>query len=115
MLMILNVFFLIVGCFMETLAAMTILVPILIPMIHKLGIDPVHFGLVMVFNLVIGLLTPPFGLVLFVMARISGVPLPRIVRAVAPFYIPLFAVLLLITFYKPFVTFLPDLLMGRPR
>ena len=115
MLMILNVFFLIVGCFMETLAAMTILVPILIPMIHKLGIDPVHFGLVMVFNLVIGLLTPPFGLVLFVMARISGVPLPRIVRAVAPFYIPLFVVLLLITFYKPFVTFLPDLLMGRAR
>ena len=115
MLMILNVFFLIVGCFMETLAAMTILVPILIPMIHKLGVDPVHFGLVMVFNLVIGLLTPPFGLVLFVMARISGVPLPRIVRAVAPFYIPLFVVLLLITFYKPFVTFLPDLLMGRAR
>jgi tripartite ATP-independent transporter DctM subunit len=115
MLMILNVFFLVVGCFMETLAAMTILVPILIPMIHKLGIDPVHFGLIMVYNLVIGLLTPPFGLVLFVMARISGVPLPRIVRAVAPFYIPLLIVLLLITFYKPFVTFLPDLLMGKAR
>ncbi len=115
MLMILNGFFLIVGCFMETLAAMTILVPILIPMIHKLGIDPVQFGLVMVYNLVIGLLTPPFGLVLFVMARISNVPLPRIVRAVAPFYIPLLTVLILITLYKPFVTFLPDLLMGKPR
>jgi tripartite ATP-independent transporter DctM subunit len=115
MLMILNGLFLIAGCFMETLAAMTILVPILIPMIHKLGIDPVHFGLVMVYNLVIGLLTPPFGLVLFVMARISNVPLPRIVRAVAPFYIPLLTVLILITMYKPFVTFLPDLLMGRPR
>ena len=115
MLMILNGFFLIVGCFMETLAAMTILVPILIPMINKLGIDTVHFGLVMVFNLVIGLLTPPFGLVLFVMARISSVPITRIVRAVAPFYIPLFIVLLLITLYKPFVTFLPDLLMGKPR
>lgn len=115
MLMILNGFFLIVGCFMETLAAMTILVPILIPVVNKLGIDPVHFGLVMVFNLVIGLLTPPFGLVLFVMARISNVPLPRIVRAIAPFYIPLLIVLVLITLYKPFVTFLPDLLMGKPR
>jgi len=115
MLMILNGFFLVVGCFMETLAAMTILVPILIPMINKLGIDPVHFGLVMVFNLVIGLLTPPFGLVLFVMARISSVPITRIVRAVAPFYIPLLIVLFLITLYKPFVTFLPDLLMGKPR
>jgi len=115
MLMILNGFFLVVGCFMETLAAMTILVPILIPMINKLGIDPVHFGLVMVFNLVIGLLTPPFGLVLFVMARISSVPITRIVQAVAPFYIPLLIVLFLITLYKPFVTFLPDLLMGKPR
>jgi len=97
------------------LAAMTILVPLLIPVINKLGIDTVQFGLIMVFNLVIGLLTPPFGLVLFVMGRISGVPLFRIVRAVTPFYVPLLIILLLITFYKPFVTFLPDLLMGKPR
>lgn len=115
MLMILNVFFIIVGMFMETLAAMMILVPILIPVVQKLGIDTVHFGLVMVFNLVIGLLTPPFGLVLFVIARISGVQITRIVRAVAPFYIPLLIILILITLYKPFVTFLPDLLMGKAR
>jgi tripartite ATP-independent transporter DctM subunit len=115
MLMILNVFFLFVGCFMETLAAMTILVPLLIPVINKLGIDTVQFGLIMVYNLVIGLLTPPFGLVLFVMGRISGVPLFRIVRAVAPFYIPLLIILLFITLYRPFVTLLPDLLMGKPR
>jgi tripartite ATP-independent transporter DctM subunit len=114
-LMILNGFFLVVGCFMETIAAMTILVPILIPMITKLGIDPVQFGMIMVYNLVIGLLTPPFGMVLFVMARISGISINRVVRAMAPFFIPLLSILFLITVYKPIVTFLPDLLMGKPR
>ena len=67
-LILVNLFLLFVGCFMETIAAITILVPVLLPIALKLGIDPVHFGLVMVLNLMIGLLTPPVGMVLFVLA-----------------------------------------------
>jgi TRAP-type C4-dicarboxylate transport system permease large subunit len=77
------------------------------------GIDPLHFGLVMVLNLMIGLLTPPFGVVLFVMAGVSGLPFERVVRATAPFIIPLLVVLALITFFPPLVTWLPNLVMGK--
>lgn len=112
-LFILNGFFLIVGCFMETIAAMSILVPVLTPLIQKVGIDPLHFGLVMVLNLVIGLITPPFGMVLFVLNKVSLVPIHRIVKAILPFIIPLLVVLILITIYPPLVTFLPNLLMGK--
>jgi len=112
-LFILNGFFLIVGCFMETIAAMSILVPVLTPLIQKVGIDPLHFGLVMVLNLVIGLITPPFGMVLFVLDKVSGVPIYRIVKATLPFIIPLLVVLILITIYPPLVTFLPNLVMGK--
>jgi TRAP-type C4-dicarboxylate transport system permease large subunit len=70
-LLLANLLMLFVGCFLEPTAAITILVPILLPIVHKLGIDPVHFGLVMVLNLMIGLLHPPMGLVLFVLARVA--------------------------------------------
>ena len=70
-LLLANVFLLFVGCFMETIAAITILVPVFMPIIAKLGIDPVHFGLVMVLNLMIGLLTPPVGMVLFVLQKVA--------------------------------------------
>ena len=112
LLVIINVFLLIVGCFLDSTVAILIIAPILMPVILKVGIDPVHFGVVMVLNLMIGLLTPPFGIVLFVMAHVSGLSFQRIVRAVAPFYIPLFAVLVMITFIPDLVTWLPDLLMG---
>jgi tripartite ATP-independent transporter DctM subunit len=113
LLLIINVFLLIIGCFMETVVAILIITPMLMPIIAKVGIDPLHFGLVMVLNLMIGLLTPPFGVVLFVMAGVSGLPFERIVRATAPFLIPLLTVLALITVFPPLVTWLPNLVMGK--
>jgi TRAP-type C4-dicarboxylate transport system permease large subunit len=98
---------------METVVAILIITPMLMPIIVKVGIDPLHFGLVMVLNLMIGLLTPPFGVVLFVMAGVSGLPFERVVRATAPFIIPLLVVLALITFFPPLVTWLPNLVMGK--
>lgn len=111
-LILVNIFLLVVGCFMETVVAILIVTPMLMPVVLKLGIDPLHFGLVLVLNLMIGLLTPPFGVVLFVMAGISDVPFERVVRATLPFLIPLLAVLALITFFPPIVTWLPKLVMG---
>jgi len=111
-LLMLNGALLVVGCFMETIAALNILVPVLAPLILSVGIDPLHFGLIMVFNLMIGLLTPPFGMVLFVLNKVSGVPVEKIVKATLPFLIPLLAVLLLMTFFPSLVTFLPDLIFG---
>jgi TRAP-type C4-dicarboxylate transport system permease large subunit len=95
---------------METIAAITILTPVLLPVAVKLGIDPVHFGIVMVLNLMIGLLTPPVGMVLYVLARVASISFEDCVRAVGPFLIPLFAVLALITFVPETVLWLPRLL-----
>jgi tripartite ATP-independent transporter DctM subunit len=112
LLMIINVFLLIVGCFMETLAAMVILVPVLLPVVKAVGIDPVHFGLVMVLNLIIGTLTPPIGIVLFVMARVAKLPFEEVTKATAPFLIPLITVLLLITIFPELVLWLPRWVLG---
>ncbi|GAB4394136.1 MAG: TRAP transporter large permease [Kiloniellaceae bacterium] len=109
-LLMMNVILLVVGCFMETIAAITILVPVLLPIVVKLGVDPVHFGVVMVLNLMIGLLTPPVGMVIYVLSRVSGVPFERCVSATAPFLIPLVAVLLLVTFVPQLSMFLPTLI-----
>jgi tripartite ATP-independent transporter DctM subunit len=109
-LLLINLVLLAVGCFMETIAAITILVPVLLPVIIKLGIDPVHFGIMMVLNLMIGLLTPPVGMVLYVLARVSGMPLGQAIRATAPFLIPLVAVLLLIAFVPQVTLFLPQMI-----
>jgi tripartite ATP-independent transporter DctM subunit len=113
LLVLMNIFLLVIGCFMETVVAILIITPMLMPIIIKVGIDPVHFGLVMVLNLMIGLLTPPFGVVLFVMAAVSGLPLERVVRATVPFIIPLLLVLVLITLFPTLVTWLPNLVMGK--
>ncbi|MBA7498431.1 Sialic acid TRAP transporter large permease protein SiaM [subsurface metagenome] len=107
-LLMLNCALLVVGCFMETIAALNILVPVLTPLILTVGIDPLHFGLIMVFNLMIGLITPPFGMVLFVLNKVSGVPVEKIVKATLPFLIPLLAVLLSMTFFPGLVTYLPN-------
>ena len=113
LLFIINLILLVVGCFFETIVAILILGPILMEVVTKVGIDPVHFGLVMVLNLMIGLLTPPFGVVLFVMVQVGGISFERVVRATAPFIIPLLVVLLLITVYPPLVTWLPNTVMGK--
>jgi tripartite ATP-independent transporter DctM subunit len=110
-LLLINVFLLVVGCFMEPVVAILILGPVLMPVITKVGIDPLHFGVVMVLNLMIGLLTPPFGVVLFVMAGVSRMPFERVVKATFPFLLPLLIVLIMITVFPWFVTALPDLLL----
>jgi len=111
-LMMINIFLLIVGCFMEALAAMIILVPVFLPVIQSVGIDPVHFGLVMVLNLMIGTLTPPVGIVLFVVSRVANLPFEVVTKATAPFLIPLVVVLILITLFPPLVLWLPNLIFG---
>ncbi|MEQ1596243.1 MAG: TRAP transporter large permease [Casimicrobium sp.] len=106
-LLLANIFLLFVGCFMETIAAITILVPVFMPIIAKLGIDPVHFGLIMVLNLMIGLLTPPVGMVLFVLQKVARISFERTVAAVIPWMLPLFATLILITYVPQIVLWLP--------
>ncbi len=112
-LLIVNVLLLAVGCFMEALAAMLVLIPILVPPALAMGIDPVHFGLIFVLNLMIGTVTPPVGVVLYVTAKVAQVPFDRIARATAPYLVPLFGVLALCTFWPPLTTFLPKLLLGH--
>ncbi len=102
---------LVIGCFLEGTAAIIILSPVLLPVMINVGIDPLQFGVVIVLTLMIGLLTPPFGMVLFVLARISGVPLHRIVKATLPFIIPLLIVNLLLIAFPGLVTWLPELLL----
>lgn len=114
-LLTINLFLLLVGCFLDPTVAILILTPILMPAIVRVGIDPVHFGVVMVLNLMIGLLTPPFGIVLFVMAQVSGMRFGQVVRATAPFLLPLFVVLILIVFFPGLVTTLPDFLYSMLR
>ena len=109
-LILLNIILFIVGFFMETVAAITILVPVLLPLAVSVGVDPVHFGVIMVLNLMIGLLTPPVGMVLYVLSRVSGVSFERCTKATLPFLIPLVAVLLLITFVPEFSMWLPTLI-----
>jgi TRAP-type transport system large permease protein len=106
---LINLMLLIAGCFMETTAILLIATPTLLPIVMKLGIDPVHFGLIMIVNLLIGTLTPPFGVILFIVMEIAQVSFARIVRAVLPFYVPLFATLMLITYWEDMVMFLPKL------
>ena len=112
-LLIVNLLLLVVGCFMEALAAMLVLIPILVPPAIALGIDPVHFGLIFVLNLMIGTITPPVGVVLYVTAKVAQVPFDRMARAVLPYLVPLFAVLALCTVWPAVTTFLPKLLLGR--
>jgi tripartite ATP-independent transporter DctM subunit len=109
-LILINLILLVVGCFLETIAAITILVPVLLPITTQLGIDPVHFGIVMVLNLMIGLLTPPVGMVIYILSRVANMPLTQAIKAVLPFLAPLIAVLALITFVPQVTLYLPGLL-----
>jgi len=101
-----------VGLFVETIAAITILAPLVLPVAIAVGIDPVHLGIVFVLNLMIGLLTPPIGMVLYVLAKVSRTPFEECVRAVVPFLVPLIAVLLLLVFVPGIALWAPDLIYG---
>jgi TRAP-type C4-dicarboxylate transport system permease large subunit len=112
-LLVSNVILLAVGCFMEALAAMPILIPILVPAAMSFGIDPVQFGLIMIFNLILGTIHPPIGVVLFVMARIAEVTFEQISRAILPWLVPLLIVLVAITVWPPLTLWLPGLVMNK--
>jgi TRAP-type C4-dicarboxylate transport system permease large subunit len=106
-LLLANVLILFVGCFIDTIAAITILVPILLPIVLKLHIDPVHFGLIMTLNLMVGLLHPPLGMVLFVLARISKLSVERTTVAILPWLVPLMLALAAITYIPAITLWLP--------
>jgi len=106
-----NVFLLVIGMFMETNAAITIFTPMLLPLAVGAGVDPVHFGIIMVLNLMIGLLTPPVGMVLFAVAKVADVPINKALVAVAPFYVPLLVALLLITYFPQISLIIPELVL----
>jgi C4-dicarboxylate transporter, DctM subunit len=108
-----NVVLLILGCFLEGTTILLVIVPVLLPTAQALGIDPVHFGVVAVVNIMIGLITPPYGLLLFMMVKIADVPLRDLVRDVLPFLAAMIAALVLITLLPDFVLFLPRLLGYR--
>jgi TRAP-type C4-dicarboxylate transport system permease large subunit len=109
-LLLANLLMLFVGCFLEPTAAILILVPVLMPVIQQLGIDPVHFGLVMVLNLMIGLLHPPMGMVLFVLARVANLSIEKTTMAIVPWLVPLLASLVLITYVPQISLWLPHAL-----
>jgi C4-dicarboxylate transporter, DctM subunit len=111
-LLLINILLLIVGCFMEAIAAMIILIPVLIPIVQAAGIDLVHFGLVMVFNLMLGLLTPPVGILLYICGNFAQVKIERVVKEVLPFLGVGLAVLVLITYFPQLVLWLPKLLLS---
>ncbi|TMH15634.1 MAG: TRAP transporter large permease [Betaproteobacteria bacterium] len=112
-LLIVNMLLLFVGCFMEGIAAMLILIPILVPVAMKLGIDPIHFGLVFVLNLMIGTVTPPVGVVLYVVSNIARISFERMSLAIVPCLIPLLVELAAITLWPPLTTWLPSVLIGK--
>ncbi|MGF1700270.1 TRAP transporter large permease [Photobacterium makurazakiensis] len=110
-LLMVSVMLFILGAFIETLALLLILIPILLPITVQLGIDPVHFGVVVVLNMMLGILTPPMGVSLFVVSKVGNIPYETLARSVIVFLIPLIAVLLLIIFFPQLVLFLPNMLL----
>jgi len=109
-LLLVNLLLLVLGCFLEGTTIILVILPVLLPTATALGIDPVHFGVVCVTNIMLGLVTPPYGLLLFMMTKIADVPLREIVREVMPFLYVMIAALALITLVPDFVLFLPRLL-----
>lgn len=109
-LLLANLMILFVGCFIDTIAAITILVPILLPIVLLLGIDPIHFGLIITLNLMIGLLHPPLGMVLFVLARIAKLSVERTTMAILPWLAPLMLALIAITYVPAITLWLPQYL-----
>jgi tripartite ATP-independent transporter DctM subunit len=108
---IINAILLILGCFIETVALLLLLTPILLPIVVSVGYDPVHFGVIMVFNVTIGLTTPPLGLCIFIASGIAGISVKDFMREMFPLYIPLLLGLLTTVLFPKLVMFLPNLLM----
>jgi tripartite ATP-independent transporter DctM subunit len=111
-LLALNILLLILGCLMESIAILLIITPMILPIATRAGIDPIHLGVVMSYNLSLGLVTPPFGSVMFVVCGISRTTIVDFTREVLPFLAILIVVLVLITYFPASVTWLPDAIMG---
>ena len=114
LLLMVNILLLIVGMFLDSTTAILVIAPILAKPLVAAGVDPVHLGMVVVFNLMIGLLTPPMGLALFLVADIAKVTMKDVLREMRPYYLPLIVTLLLITYFPAITTWLPRLAMGGP-
>jgi len=112
LLLLINIVLLILGCFLESNSIIMIMVPVLLPLVHALHIDMVHFGVFFVLNVMIGLITPPVGMCLYVVSNVGNVPFDKVSKQIIPFLIPLVVVLALITAIPELVTWLPNLLMG---
>lgn len=111
-LLLINLLLLVAGCFMEISAACIILVPILLPIVTTLGVDPVHFGIIMCVNLAIGLATPPVGPTLYVACKIADCSIAEISKAIFPYIVATAVALILCTFIPQISLFLPNLLIG---
>ncbi len=107
MLLLVNAVLLVLGCFMESIAIMLIAAPIFLPLMAKLGVDPIHFGVIMVLNLMIGLVTPPVGLCLYAISSVSNVPISELLAEMWPYIIALLIVLGIVTFVPDLSTWLP--------
>jgi tripartite ATP-independent transporter DctM subunit len=110
-LFIINIVFLVLGTMMGMASIILITTPILLPIILRVGIDPIHLGIIMIFNLGIGLITPPVGAVLFIGSAISGLKVESLTKAMVPFYIVMFGTLLVVTYVPELVLFIPKILM----
>lgn len=110
-LLLLNLALIVVGCFIETNSAVVLLTPLLVPAMVAVGIDPVHLGIILCVNLLIGILTPPMGMSIYVVSRVSKVPFHKVVRRVIPLLASLLIALLLITYVPQVSLFLPNLIM----
>lgn len=112
LLMLINAMLLFLGTFIEALALLVLLVPILVPVVVSAGVDPVFFGILVILNLMIGILTPPMGMALFVVSRVGNIPVHTITKGVLPFLIPLLITLILMTLFPQIVLFVPNLFLG---
>ncbi len=112
LLLLLNVLFLILGLFIDVTATMLIFAPLFAKVVAAYGIDPVHFAVVFVLNISIGMMTPPYGLTMFLMMRLADITMPEFVRAMWPFLTALLVALALITYIPPITLWLPNLVMG---
>ncbi|WP_400164546.1 TRAP transporter large permease [Brevibacillus sp. TJ4] len=108
-LMMINIFLIIVGMFIDTISALVVLAPILLPIVTNVGVDPIHFGVILVANLAIGFITPPLGVNLFVASSVSKIPLEQIIRAIMPFLLMMIITLMVITYVPEMSTWLPSI------
>jgi C4-dicarboxylate transporter DctM subunit len=107
-----NIILIFLGMFLEVFSILLIMVPIILPLLEPLGIDPIHFGVMLVINMELALMSPPVGLNLFVISNISKIPLAQVLRGTMPFFVLMVGLLLVVTYIPIISTWLPNLLMG---